>query len=337
MSIARRVQLTGRSTYIISIPKEWARSLGITRGSKVFVDLLPDNSLRIRAEPKLADIKLIKIIDLRRDQSIATAIREFIAAYIAGYDTFKIYYDESSIGALRDFRKFIESRVANIIVSEEASSSLTYKIVGAPRPMSVVDALSWLYRLVNMMFAEVIKGIRSRNLEVLSSVIERDNVVDKAFLVVVRNLSSTMVGAGTIDSLGLKSQAEALHYYRAFKTIERIGDHIALIASRVSKLLESNTIIRDDLVEVLEESMNYFSDIAKSLIKIDIDTSRRVALDIEQFRLKIRELGRIYTDIEYHDIIMSLIRILDYTIDLAETTFDIVSIRGVSETIYSAY
>ncbi|MFN4045999.1 MAG: AbrB/MazE/SpoVT family DNA-binding domain-containing protein [Acidilobaceae archaeon] len=44
MVIVRRVQLTGKTTYIISLPKEWARSIGLTKGSRVFVEVLPDNS-----------------------------------------------------------------------------------------------------------------------------------------------------------------------------------------------------------------------------------------------------------------------------------------------------
>ena len=41
----RRVQSTGRGSYIISLPKEWVNDLGIAKGSEVAFKLRDDSSL----------------------------------------------------------------------------------------------------------------------------------------------------------------------------------------------------------------------------------------------------------------------------------------------------
>lgn len=333
MSIMRRVQFTGKSTYIISIPKEWAKSLGISKGSRVFIDLLPDGSLKVRPEPKATEVRLVKTIDLRKGSSMATAAREFIAAYIAGYDVFKIFYDQESSRTLRELRSFVEYRIANILVAEENESYVSYKVIGAPKPLSVNDTLSWLKRLITIIFQEIVKGARQGDVEGLLAVKERDNVVDKAFLVIVRNLTSTLMGASTIDSVGLHSHAEALHYYRAFKTIERIGDHLTIIAENMAKLVKSRRDV-SNLTELLEEVMEKFVKAVESLMKVDADAAREAALEIESFREMLRRSGLPQEPLELHDITVSLGRIVDYTLDIAEITFDIYSTRSVTKVLY---
>ncbi|MEN3000065.1 MAG: phosphate uptake regulator PhoU [Acidilobaceae archaeon] len=329
----RRVQFTGKSTFIISIPKEWAKNLGISKGSKVFIDLMPDGSLRVRPEPRFTEVKLVKVIDLRKGSSMATAAREFIAAYMAGYDVFKILYDEESSRTLKELRAFVEYRVANILVAEENESYVSYKVIGAPRPLSVTDTLSWLKRLITVVFQEIVRGARQGDLEVLNAVRERDNVVDKAFLVIVRNLTSTLMGANTIDSVGLHSHAEALHYYRAFKTVERIGDHLNIIAWNTARLVEAK-MDTSAITELLEEAAEKFTKVIDGLMRVDADAAREVALDIESFRERLRRVELPQESLEYHDIMLSLGRVVDYTLDLAEITFDIASTRSVTKVLY---
>jgi antitoxin component of MazEF toxin-antitoxin module len=41
----RRVQCTGRGSYIISLPKEWVEDLKLNRGSEIAFNLQPDSKL----------------------------------------------------------------------------------------------------------------------------------------------------------------------------------------------------------------------------------------------------------------------------------------------------
>lgn len=331
MGIQRKVQFTGKSTYIISIPKEWARSVGIKKGSKVYVDLMPDNTIRISPEPRSQEIKLTKLIDLRNEKSLEVAIREFIAAYVAGYDTFRVEYGREAAEAAKGLKDFISYRVANIAITEETEGGYTYKVIGAPRPMSVSDSIAWLKRPLFMMFQETTRAMRQGDAEILRTVMERDNVVDKAFLVIVRNLSSALMGTTSLDALGLSSYAEALHYYRAFRTMERIGDHIIIIADRVQRVLESGRSVDAEIAELMERSMNMFSSLCDSLSKVDVERAREISIELDDMRRISKSIYIKISDIHLHDIMLSLGRIIDYLLDLAETIFDISSVKSAIE------
>ncbi len=43
----RRVQCTGRGSYIISLPKEWVEDIGLKRGSEIAFNIQPDNTLSL--------------------------------------------------------------------------------------------------------------------------------------------------------------------------------------------------------------------------------------------------------------------------------------------------
>ena len=46
----RRVQCTGRGSYIISLPKEWVQDTGLKRGSEIAFNLEPDQTLSLVPE-----------------------------------------------------------------------------------------------------------------------------------------------------------------------------------------------------------------------------------------------------------------------------------------------
>ena len=43
----RRVQCTGRGSYIISLPKEWVQDLELKRGSEIAFNIQPDSTLTL--------------------------------------------------------------------------------------------------------------------------------------------------------------------------------------------------------------------------------------------------------------------------------------------------
>jgi phosphate uptake regulator len=337
-SAVRRVQFTGRSTYIISLPKDWARSIGITRGSKVFVEIMPDNSLRIRPEPRVSEVKLTKIVDLRAGLDVNTAMREIVAAYIAGFETFKVSFNSRASEAAKKLRSLMDSKLANTMLVDESEDSFTYKVVGPPKPLTMMDAVSWLSRLVNSTFSDLLRGLKDGDVEALKIVRERDDLVDKAFLMVTRYLTKVLTGEVTVDKAGISSHAEAVHYYHAFKTLERIADHLASIASESIKLIEAGGRLETGLVKLLEELSLVLRTIVEALVKLDIETARVVALQIEILKTKLGELSinveSVNKDARYNSIIASMGRLLGYSLDLAEIIFDIKAIKVITESLY---
>jgi len=337
-SSVRRVQFTGRSTFIISIPKDWARSVGITKGSRVFIERMPDNSLRIRAEPRLAEVELTKVIDLCSGLDVNTALREIVAAYVAGFEIFNINFDDGTLDALKKLKDVMNSKLANLMVVEESRSSVTFKVVSSPKPISVREFASWISRLVGNMFSDLLRGARDGDVAALEAVWKEDDLVDKAYIMATRQLTRALMGETALDSLGSVSQAEVIHYYHAFKTLERMADHLSSIAIEAKGLIEKWGKIDGILVNFMEEVYGAAKAAFEALIKLDVETSRNIALQIEALKTKLMNISAsinsVSGDPAYNSILISVGRLLGYSLDLSEIVFDIAAVRSVAETLY---
>ena len=80
----RKVQQTGGSTYIISLPKQWAEKMGIKTGVRVSLQAQPDGKLLIDPMLEGRTIKT-KRIDIT-GCGVKSLERDIVSAYLYGYD-----------------------------------------------------------------------------------------------------------------------------------------------------------------------------------------------------------------------------------------------------------
>jgi phosphate uptake regulator len=82
----RKVQLTGKSTFIISLPKTWVNDTGIKARDSIGVIPQPDGTLLL--SPKMIKGKLPtkKEITVDKNEEKIHLLRKLIGAYITGYN-----------------------------------------------------------------------------------------------------------------------------------------------------------------------------------------------------------------------------------------------------------
>ncbi len=75
----RKVQLTGKSSYVISLPKDWAKRHHVSRGSEVYVEEMPDGSLRIFPRAPSQREKTTRIVEFSKGKGVSDVLREVLA------------------------------------------------------------------------------------------------------------------------------------------------------------------------------------------------------------------------------------------------------------------
>jgi len=86
----RKVQMTGGSSYVISLPKEWVRSMNIKKNEPLQIKIQTDGSLLIL--PRSSEEKESRIKEFSAD-AIGNPVflfRCLVGSYIAGYTTIRI-------------------------------------------------------------------------------------------------------------------------------------------------------------------------------------------------------------------------------------------------------
>ena len=120
----RRVQKTGGSTLIISLPKRWAEATGTKSGDTLSIMPGDRNTLIIDPHPTDKPVKRVKKLTIEDDDP-RHFFRRLIAAYICGFDTIEVTAARSISPEMRAaIRNFTRMVIGPEITEEDINSVL---------------------------------------------------------------------------------------------------------------------------------------------------------------------------------------------------------------------
>ena len=86
----RRIQKTGGSTFIVSLPKNWVLARGLGAGDVLFFTPRADGSMTIFPEAATGGEGEKRVVDVTNDDDEDHLFRRLVAEYIAGYPMLEI-------------------------------------------------------------------------------------------------------------------------------------------------------------------------------------------------------------------------------------------------------
>jgi phosphate uptake regulator len=241
MPSVRRVQLTGTSTYTISLPKEWAKRKGIGRGTRLSVLESAGGSLVLDAENAEAEAARASeervLIDLLKPDSLR---RKFIASYIAGSHRILFYSKNPMSNSMRQVILDETRRLIGMEVTEETDSSVTVRDFYSQKELSVERAFGRMHLLVGNLFSELCATIRKEDYDAAKALRSRDDEVDRLKFLILRQLNLALGNTNVLLAMGMQS-ADCIDYAIATRNLEHIADDVAEIGmqfhdSHISRL-----------------------------------------------------------------------------------------------------
>jgi len=229
MPSVRRVQLTGTSTYTVSLPKEWAKRKGIGRGSRLSVLESAGGSLVLDAEDAEAEAARAREEKICVDQLKPDSLRrKFIASYIAGTGRI-LFYSRNALSNSTRQTLFEEARrLIGMEVTEETDSSLTIRDFYSQKELSVSRAFGRMHLLVGNMFSELCSTIKRADYESARSMRSRDDEVDRLKFLILRQLNLALSDTRVLLAMGLAS-ADCIDFAVATRNLEHIADDLVEI------------------------------------------------------------------------------------------------------------
>ena len=163
----RKIQLTGGSTYIVSLPKKWISEHGLVAKDQVRVEWRPSGTLRIVPEAtslvrrRLIELDLSKIPD-------EMVYDHLVGSYLAGSQVIKIKSQKGFNRSLRKtFRKFINS-TRGVEISSETEFSIEMINLLNPSEMPLYSSLNRMYLLISSQIRDVLDVLSGGDKEILS-------------------------------------------------------------------------------------------------------------------------------------------------------------------------
>jgi phosphate uptake regulator len=279
----RRIQISGGSTYTISLPKKWIDELGIKNGDNMTIIKNANRSMTLF--PGLDTEKPSKkvIITISQKDSAESIRRKIIALYLTGHKTIQV--TSKGVKILSEHSRLIKDLVRKSMIGTEIvesdSESITIQILTRLPELTFEVALKRMYLMTSNMHREAIEALKKFDVEYGEEVVRMDDEVDRFSLYMMRTLIMAIQNASMLYDVGLEQPSDCLNYRIVISRIERISDHAALIAKRIRFLKEpiDPKILKE--IEVLSgEALNCFESSILALTKKDHLLAEKVASNI---------------------------------------------------------
>ena len=228
----RKIQKTGKSTYIVSLPKPWVSKNNLSSGDIVAVSEEKDKSLRIF----LSDIKeKIKeeTINFSHFKNHTEVIRKFTTLYLNGANRINIIFDnKSSIdqrnNIIENIRRFI-----GLEIIEESVEKIVIQDFFSSEYLSISKSIKRAFNISKLVIKETINMLENPTLEI-KNINLWESETDRLYFLVRRQLNCAIHNSIILDKLNL-TLSECMNYLILIWKIEKITDAFQKMCTNIQK------------------------------------------------------------------------------------------------------
>lgn len=340
----RKIQFTGKSSYIVSLPKQWIMDLGLKKGDQI--RMIRKDSSTLEIYPPKFETRSQKKEDATieiDDEETVSIVRKLISLYFLGYKTINI---KPKTGRLSpNQRNTVKEAVKRMLMGSEiisdSSGGITVQVLVNLLELSVDGAFKRMIHLAKSMSKDAILAMRENNLELAQEVINTDDEVDRFGFYIIRQLKIAIQNEHMLKEMGFRNARDCLGYRLVVKNIERTGDHAAFIAKDI---LEFKKPVKENIVEKIEE-MNEFAlsvldDSCLALFKEDYVQAEKTiekTNEIVKYERKVRDASKSLKDDEeiyrIRRMTENIRRISEYASDIAEIVLNMNIEKSLKKTV----
>lgn len=335
----RRIQLTGRSSYIITLPKRWVDILELKKGDSISISQRDDDALilRPRKSHQISEKKEIEAnISLGKD--LESDIRKIISFYLVGFNTIQLRSKNERLTL--DQREYIKDNIRTKLVGSEiiteSQDTMTIQVLLSYSELTVVNALRRMFAIAKSMHIDAIGALKDLDKNLAGEIVKMDDEVDRFSFFIIRQLKLAIQNQSLIKEIGLNDPRDILGYRLTTKSIERIADHASNIARNILTLENE---IKPEFYSMLLEMSSFasilFTDVEKAFFSLNyglaekvlkkgrniISMEKKTIEHLLEEKLSPNDLSKLRIILE------SIRRIAEYGTDIAEIVLNLTVIK----------
>jgi phosphate uptake regulator len=345
----RRVQLTGRGSYIVSIPKHWVEEAGLAKGGRIQFSRQGSHGLLLTPfeQVKYDDERPRCVIFVDSDEEPESVMRRIISLYVVGFSTMEIGSKSGNLTApIREaIRDVARRKLVGTELVTESSQSATLQVLLTFPQLLVPDALRRMSSIASSMQQDAMEALASSDSEMAKQVLKIDDEIDRFSLYIIRQLKWAVQHPPLLSRIGLTSPVECLGYRIITKSVERAADHAARVAQN-SLLIQRklDAAILKDTSTLSQISSNMMGTAVRALFSGDYQLAEIVLKDKEKMlELESKLVERLLrerlpaTDLSALRLISeSLRRIGEYATDIAEVVLNLTVQKSIGQFVITS-
>ncbi|MFZ2471540.1 MAG: phosphate uptake regulator PhoU, partial [Methanothrix sp.] len=184
----RKVQRTGKSTFIVSLPKSWATKNGISAGSIIYINQGDNGALTLSTDRSERDLRVRLDIGDKMGEHL---VRDIIGCYVGGYRTIEVTSGRMSSVQKKDLHRIVNKLIGPEILEETINKVVIQDLLSSEELQSE-RALKRIRTVVKSMIADSLSSLLNNNEDLAADVIQRDNDVDRLNLLIARQFTEIL-------------------------------------------------------------------------------------------------------------------------------------------------
>jgi phosphate uptake regulator len=275
----RKLQYTGGSSYIVSLPKKWIQDLGLKQGDNVIIMRQGNSTLQIAPASKRASKEQKEAtIEVGKENNPYFIARKLIALYFLGFNVINIVPKEDRL--LVEQREVIKSIVRRVLMGTEiiadSATGITLQVLINLLDLSVDAAFKRMLLIAKSMYRDTLLALKENNNELAEEVVRSDDEVDRFSFYIVRQLKIAIKNEHLLKEIGLEEARNCLGYRLIAKSVERVADHAVIIAKDVMDMPRPlNKDIVDKISSMSNFALDVLDDACLSMFKRDYEAADR--------------------------------------------------------------
>jgi phosphate uptake regulator len=279
----RKLQRTPDGTYLVTIPKAWAKRVGLGAGSVVSYEERQDG--RLLLSPKIDEERAPLEVVLDASPFVR---REIIERYLLGYDIIRIQSKDSLSPSIREEVRKTTKRLVGLEVLEEDAKRVVLQCLVEPSLLNPERILRRLEMLSMPMQLDAVQSFVSSNVEMSKGVVERDEEVDRWYFLLVRLVRAAISDTYLLEKIKVSS-VDCLDFRLLASYIENFADYAVTIAENTG---ENVTLPKDahTLFEKIGLAVNaMYKDAVGSVLSRDLKLASSVAPQFKETKARLAE------------------------------------------------
>ncbi len=292
----RKIQRVGRGSYIITLPKEWVKDLGLKKGAHVALHVQDDSSLLVIPEKVLEERKEVQEPPLKEYKILVepkhdpeSVCRKVTSLYVISADLIHIRFKEGKIPP--EYKAAISHLSKNLLLGSEiigeTSNEITLQILINHPDFPVEKAIRRMSILALSANRDAISILENTDGGLVRVVPETCADIDRLNLYVIRQLKYGLE-RNLYEELGFKSPKEFLGYRIVANDIKCVADNALDMANDMAtlkKMIKDQLLllnkpvdeeIHSQLLEFNSKTHVFFEEAMKALFKRDYDRADRL-------------------------------------------------------------
>jgi phosphate uptake regulator len=347
----RRVQSTGRGSYIISLPKEWIKDLGLEKGSEIAFNLDTDSTITLvprKIKERIGELDSSKLKEYNinvdpTEENLNPTLRKIKALYVISADIIRIHFKgaKDATKSKNEIKKFARNTLLGAEIINETQDEITLQTLIKHTEFPIEKAVRRMAIIALSSNRDTILALKNQKTEFFESVINARNDANRLGLYIIRQLKFG-ISRNMFRELGFKTPKEFLLYRIIVNDIKNITENALNIINNLSNLKkqvdEDLIFIKDPLDEEVylqilkfnSKVHDLFEETLRAMFKREYNDAEKIIskrgtfipLENELIRLTTNKKLDPNTAVIFRLVMDSSRRILDYSQDIAELTLN---------------